>query len=214
MQQLTRVMSCPTEEAWGAAMQCVAWAHQRRSRGIVFRSDGDTNLRTYADSSDKPDPKDGRAAHFFCIMFANGPWVWEGRKNTEEGQHSSHNETMAANRAAKATVHVQKLLQDMGLYDKFPGLKTPTPLMIDNAQALKWSREEYVSQGNRYYERDLRYIKRRVEDGSICTRKIAGPLNISDVGTKPLKGPEMRTLGPLLCGTGGLLPPLPEPPAT
>ena len=85
-----------------------------------------------------------------------------------------------------------------------------TPMLGDNRQALKWSREDYITPGNRYYARDLRYSKRRVEDGTCDTRYIAGEDNLVDIGTKSVKVATFKHLVPHVTGYGGLLPPLPE----
>jgi len=38
--QLCRVMSCPTEEAWAAAMHMIKWMDSRKTNGIKFTSEG------------------------------------------------------------------------------------------------------------------------------------------------------------------------------
>ena len=137
--------------------------------------------------------------------------MWEGRKNSREGEQSSHNELYAQNAAAKAAVHQRKLFDDMHLGELSAASAKPIKLIGDNLQALTYSREENVTNGNRYYDRDLRFNKRRVEDGTVDTRDINTKENISDLGTKPPEGPEVRRLGSLLNGNGGLLPDPPPP---
>ena len=90
----------------------------------------------------------------------------------------------------------------------------PTIVLGDNKQAVKWSREDYVTPGNRYYARDLRFIKRRVEDGTIDTRVINTKDNYSDLNTKSVGVAEIKALRGGIRGSDALLPKPPPAPAT
>ena len=61
MTNLTRIMSMPTEEGWDALMWAISFTYKIRHEGITYRSDGNQDLRTYYDTSDNPDPRDGKA---------------------------------------------------------------------------------------------------------------------------------------------------------
>jgi len=204
----TRVMSQPTEKAWSLVMRMISFCKANRDRGIQYRSDAERKLRCYYDASDKPDSGDHRSIFCFMIFFGNAPILWQAKKNTDEGCSSTHNEVMALTQASKAVVHIRKLVEDMN-FDPSVTMDA-TPMLGDNRQALKWSREDYITPGNRYYARDLRYSKRRVEDGTCDTRYIAGEDNLVDIGTKAVKVATFKHLVPHVTGYGGLLPPLPE----
>ena len=212
IQMLTRVMSKPTEEAWKAAMHMVSYVYEQRLVGIVYRGDAEKKVRIYYDASNDPDPNDQKALFSVIVYFGNAPILWYGKKNAHEGMSSTHDEVQALKEAAQIAVHVQKLFEDMGFDPEI--LTMPIPVLGDNRQCIKWSREDYVTPGNRYYARDLRFIKRRVEDGTICTRFIPGKDNYADIGTKPQELADYKRLINGLRGNGDLLPDLPPPPAT
>ena len=169
-------------------------------------------MRIYYDASNDPDPNDQKALFSVIVYFGNAPILWYGKKNAHEGMSSTHDEVQALKEAAQIAVHVQKLFEDMGFDPEI--LTMPIPVLGDNRQCIKWSREDYVTPGNRYYARDLRFIKRRVEDGTICTRFIPGKDNYADIGTKPQELADYKRLINGLRGNGDLLPDLPPPPAT
>ena len=209
---LTQHMSCPTEEAWKTAMHVIKYCYLNRHTGITFRSDGLRKLRVYYDASHKEDKSDGHSLYSYSIFFCNGPIMWQSKKNAHEGLSSTHDEVQACYEATKAIVHVIKMIEDMG-FDRSV-TREPALMLGDNAQCVKYSREDYVSPGNRFYARNVRYIKRRVRDGTIDTRHLPGKDNIADLGTKSVGPQEINALVPYQTGSGGLLPEPPRPTPT
>ena len=67
---------------------------------------------------------------------------------------------------------------------------------------------------NRFYARNVRYIKRKVRDGTSDTRRLPGKDNIADLGTKSVGPQEINALVPYQTGSGGLLPEPPRPTPT
>ena len=57
--QLGSLLSCPTEEAWTAAMHVVSYMYQQRERGIKFSSEAPPQPVVFSDASNKPDKADG-----------------------------------------------------------------------------------------------------------------------------------------------------------
>ena len=138
--------------------------------------------------------------------------MWSSKRLPHDGQNSTHNEVQAFYECARAIVHVRKLLQDIGVFKL--AWTTPTICLGDNNQAIKFSLEDYTSPGNRFYARDVRFIKRRVKDGTIDSRYINTKENLVDVGTKSVGPDVIARLSLRLAGQARLLPPCPAPPAT
>ena len=138
--------------------------------------------------------------------------MWQSKKNAHKGLSSTHDEVQACYEATKAIVHVIKMIEDMG-FDRSV-TREPALMLGDNAQCVKYSREDYVSPGNRFYARNVRYIKRRVRDGTIDTRHLPGKDNIADLGTKSVGPQEINALVPYQTWSGGLLPEPPRPTPT
>ena len=76
----------------------------------------------------------------------------------------------------------------------------PTVIECDNKQALGWSTEQMVTNGNRFIERDYHKVKEWVEMGHLDPRHVKGTDNPSDLFTKSVDAPTQRRLGPMISG--------------
>ena len=71
--QTAKVMSRPSEMAWGHLMHMVAWMSLHKHRGIRFNSAGNKIFYATVDASNKQDPKNGLCHYGMDIMAAGGP---------------------------------------------------------------------------------------------------------------------------------------------
>ena len=125
----------------------ISYCHGQRDRGIRFNSEGNCELLTLYDASNKGDPKDSRVIAGHVVMFAGGPISWECKKALHCGASSSHNEYMAAFHAAKEAKWLRDLLIELNLTD-LPSDK-PVVLLGDNDQATRWTIHGMVTTGNK-----------------------------------------------------------------
>lgn len=205
---MQRVMSKPTMAAWKAAMHTLCYLHSVRHRGIVFRSDGNSDLRVYYDASNRGDPADEKAQYGFACMLFNGPVQWTSRKQRHVGTSSTSNEYMALYHACVDTVWLRKILTEAGLKEHANG---PTIALGDNDQCTRLSREDIVTSGNRMIRNNYHFVKECVEQGDIETRRVDTLDNISDPLTKALSRQYCERLLPWLTGNSDGLPDLPLP---
>ena len=113
---------------------------------------------------------------------------------------------MAMNHAAKHTVWLRHLLEEMGLKRH---VSEPTILLGDNQQAGKWSREDMVTSGNRFIERQYYKVRDWIRTGVLESRYVNTRVNCSDLMTKAVSVETATELGGMLSGTNSL-PPIPE----
>lgn len=205
---LQRVMSKPTMAAWKAAMHTLSYLHSVRHRGIVFRSDGNSDLRVYYDASNRGDPADEKAQYGFACMLFNGPVQWSSRKQRHVGTSSTTNEYMALYHACVDTVWLRKILKEAGLEEY---VQTPTITLGDNDQCTRLSQEDIVTSGNRMIRNNYHFVKECVEEGDIETRRVDTLDNLADPLTKALSRQYCERLLPWLTGDGDDLPVLPLP---
>ena len=110
------------------------------------------------------------------------------------------------NHAAKHTVWLRHLLEEMGLA-KY--VSEPTILLGDNQQAGKWSREDMITSGNRFIERQYYKVRDWIRTGVRESRYVNTRVNCSDIMTKPVSVETSTELGGMLAGQVDL-PPIPE----
>jgi len=85
----------------------------------------------------------------------------------------------------------------------------PTILLGDNQQAGKWSREDMVTSGNRFIERQYYKVRDWIRTGVLESRYVNTRVNCSDLMTKAVSVETATELGGMLSGTNSL-PPIPE----
>ena len=179
-----------------------------RQRGIVFRSDGNSDLRVYYDASNRGDPIDEKAQYGFACMLFNGPVQWSSRKQRHVGTSSTANEYMALYHACVDTVWLRKILKEAGLEEY---VQQPTIALGDNDQCTRLSQEDIVTSGNRMIRNNYHFVKECVEEGDIETRRVDTLDNLADPLTKALSRQYCERLLPWLTGDGDELPVLPLP---
>ena len=207
--QLCRMMAMPYDEAYDAALHMISYCHGQRDRGIRFNSEGNCELLTLYDASNKGDPKDSRVIAGHVVMFAGGPISWECKKALHCGASSSHNEYMAAFHAAKEAKWLRDLLIELNLTD-LPSDK-PVILLGDNDQATRWTIHGMVTTGNKTVRMNYHWVQECVRDGIVDPRRVDTVLNTSDIFTKSLGSVDIDRLRPGLTGYGKL-PPIPDAP--
>lgn len=206
--QMQRVMSKPTMAAWKAAMHCVSYLHSVKDRGIAFHSNGNSELRTYYDASNKGDHTDEKSQYGYVIMLFNGPVTWSSKKSRHVGTSSTHNEYMAMFHACVDTVWLRRLILEIGFTDE---VSKAACVLGDNDQATRLGLEDMVTTGNKMIRNNYHFVKECVELGDIDIRRVPTELNPADPLTKPLSRQFCERLLPVLTGCGNHLPDLPPP---
>jgi hypothetical protein len=199
VQYLCRQMSGPTTEGWEAAMHMVAYLHKNKEQGIRFVRCDSPQLTMYYDASNKADIADGVAVGGHLAMLCGGPIEWNCKKLPKDtpGQSSHHNEYMALAACSKTTQWLRYLLQEMGLGDWVSG---PTPVYGDNDACTTFSREDYITQANRYYRKDAHFAKKAFDLGWTNPVRVPTDDNLADGFTKALAGPQLKKLSAILKG--------------
>jgi hypothetical protein len=80
-------------------------------------------------------------------------------------------------------VWLRQLISEISVLQEI--LDHPTLILGDNTQAIRLSREEFITSGNQYIDIAFHYItKEKTRDGTVEPRWIPGLLNTADLGTK------------------------------
>ena len=144
--QLCKLMSCPTDEAWQAALHMLSYISANRDDSIRF-SQTDAMPVAFVDASNKDDPYDGKTQYGYTIDWG-GPIAVKSGKLSHVGINSTYNEYMALHHAIKQIVWVRQLLDEIGLGER---IRTPTIVYADNKQANTLCSEDLVTAGNMYF---------------------------------------------------------------
>jgi hypothetical protein len=110
-----------------------------RNQGIVFRSDGNTELVTHYDSGFAPDPVDGKSTFGHVINCFGGPVSWLSKKLPHVGTHVGQNETAAQCFAGKHTACMKHVHEEVEQKEH-----PPVAVLGDDDQATNFSQEGAV----------------------------------------------------------------------
>ena len=153
------------------------------------------------------DRSDYRSQYGYIITWFGGPIFWQSKKHGHVGESSAEDEYMALCHAYKCVCWLRNVFKEAGL-EKYLG--GPTKVLGDNEQAGRCSREDMITAGNRFIERQYFKTKEGIEKGEIETLWVSGKLNCSDVMTKAVSREVTETLGAMLAGRKDF-PDMPEP---
>jgi hypothetical protein len=204
---LAKVMCMPTEKAWDLGIHCVEYCKGQRGRGVRFSRKGNREPICYYDASNRADVTTGKSQHGHVLFMADGPVIAVSSIQKHVGMSASHNEFMSLRWAAMDVEWLRELLTEMGLAWL---VRRATPCNGDNKTAQRFSYEEMMTPGNKYYLQEYWYVKERVHLRVISPRWVGTKANYSDPLTKvQTKGVLEETRGGL---TGYLEHGLPTPP--
>ena len=182
---LCRVMSKPSKKAWKHAMQCLAWIRDQRTRGILFRENGNNELQVCVDASNKADKKDSRCQYGVYRRWKGGPILTHSSKLPGVGYGAPGNEYMAVRWAAVSINMLREMMKEIGFADM---VTRPTPLWSDSKTAVGWVKGGKVTMGNGYLPIAYHQSHEMYRAGVFKILEIEGTLNPSDMFTKPLDG--------------------------
>lgn len=208
---LSKVMCRPTEEAWEAGIYCVEYCHGQRHRGIKFIRDGNKAPVGYYDSSNRADPFTGKAQHGHALFLADGPVLAQSSIHKHVGMSAAHNEYMALRFMCMDIVWVRELLTEMGLGWM---VREPTPANGDNDTAIRFSYEQMLTPGNKYFLQEYYYVREMVRERQVSPRRVGTKGNYADPLTKMTAKGVFEATRPGLTGylEHGLPRPAPAPP--
>ena len=197
---LTRVMSCPTKEAYKAVLHMIAYLYGQRHRGIRMRGERGAQLRAHCDASNNPDRSDKcKAQGGYIIFLGDSPVCWGSKKVSHVGQSAQHNEMMQVAVCSKAVTWIRFLLEEIGFTCHIIG---PTVIENDNLGAVKLCRDDILTPANCYYDKDMFFAKEAFEREITDPRWVSGDDNLADSFTKPVGLPIITRHVPFMTGYG------------
>ena len=182
LNQLCRLMSAPTREAWAAAMHMMAYMRCNKEKGIKFHSKGNEEPIIFSDAAFNPDPADGLSQYGYCAMWMGGPIASVSKKLAHVGLSSFHNEYMAIRHAAAEAMWIRQLLTEIGC-ECF--VRSPTKIFGDNDAANTLCAEDFISTGNKYIYTPYHWVKELDKHKYIKVLRKPTKENLSDLYTKP-----------------------------
>jgi hypothetical protein len=189
-------MSNPDQHDLDAAHQTLKYLNATYDYGIGYRSKGNRLPYLYADSDDGADETRRSCAGYMSVI-ADGPLYWKSAMIDALSLSSCESEIRAINMAKEPIKEILKLKNWMTDIENALALTSspnshsiltdvPTEILEDNKACIDWSKHTTNSTKLRHLERDLKWIQKFVQEGSIRLVHIPTTNQIADIFTKAL----------------------------
>jgi site-specific DNA-cytosine methylase len=177
-----RVMQKPSELAWNATMQIIAWLRDHKEIGIKFKSDEtEHGLVSTTDASFKGDPKDAKCMACQTIHWMGGPISFSCGKLPRVAAASGGSEHMSMRIAASTIMKFRHLFREIGLTDP---IVLPTIMYCDSKVAINWQKTGKITAGNHHQNVDWHMTREWEREGHLQIKGLDTKDIYSDLGTK------------------------------
>lgn len=125
------------------------------------------------------------------ITLAGGPVSWSSQRQKTVATSTMDAEYIACAEAAKEAVWIRNFINDL----RIPGVHINTvPLYIDSNSALKLTRNPEFHSKSKHIDVKHHFVREKVDEGLINTRRVDTKDNLADVFTKALSRPTHEDL--------------------
>jgi len=183
--------SNPNVQHMEAVEEIFAYLKGTARQGIYYSLDAPNcnRLVGYVDSDWSGCPDTLRSTTGWVFTLGGAPVAWSSKRQATPALSSCEAEYMASTEAAKEAIWLKAFITDLEL----PNFESaPIPLYIDNASAIRLTRNPEFYGRTKHIALRHHFIRDRVQAGEIDTRKIAGTMNPADAFTKALARPQFE----------------------
>ena len=174
---LCRCMARPTPALYDAALRVLCYLHHHRDVGLRYTATDD-ELRGMSDA-------DWAVKHSttgWVFRHMNAAVSWASRKQSSVALSTCEAEIVALSEAAKESVHLAGLLDELGF-----GSKQPVPLSTDNTGAHALAYNPAHHERVKHVHRRHFYVRELVESFRVNVQFVRTTDNLADFFTKPLE---------------------------
>jgi len=191
---LSRSMKNPGRAHYKAAQHVLAYLSNKADLGIAYYHDGNRFPYAYADADFGSD-ETRRAYMGYMFILAGGPISWKCKMSDAIPLSTCEAEILSVHAAHKACQHaifLKKFLESIGAETREMQICTrrrsellePVLIYEDNKAAISWSQNPVSMTKMKHIDRDLKWIRKAVEEKTIVFEWIKSEKQLADVFTK------------------------------
>ena len=183
---IARYASNPNQTHMNAVDRIFAYLKSDPGKAIVYSGKHGLQLRGFVDSDFAGCEDSRRSTTGWVFTLAGGPVSWSSQRQKTVATSTMDAEYIAGAEAAKEAVWIRNFINDL----RIPGVHIDTvPLYIDNNSALKLTRNPEFHSRSKHIDVKHHFIREKVEEGVINTKRVGTTDNLADVFTKALAKP-------------------------
>lgn len=188
-QHLSQFLSCPRKPHLQAAMYVVRYLKATLNLGLFYSAQCDLILKAYSDADWSTCTFSSRSLSAYCIFLGSHLVSWKTKKQKTVSKSSAEAEYRSMSSTASEIVWLEGLLQDLKIH-----VPLPIYLYCDNTAAQHIAQNPVFHERTKHLKRDCHYVREQVEAGFLKTSHISSHLQLADLLTKPLPGPQHQLL--------------------
>lgn len=169
---LSRYLNKYNQYHWNAAKRVFRYLKETAELGIMYKSGrNDFILEGYSDADFAGDIETRRSTTGYVFMLANGPVTWTSQRQQSVTLSTTEAEYVAAAAAAKETMWLRKLMNDIGCR-----CKEATIIYIDNQSAIQLVKNPVYHKRTKHIDIRYHFLREKVEENELKVSYIPSSL--------------------------------------
>lgn len=186
--------SCATEEHWSHLKRILRYLRGTLDLRLEFRRGEECSLlEGYVDADWAGDVCDRRSTSGFVFSVLGGLVSWATRKQTSVALSSAEAEYVALSVGATEAIWLRMLLRDL-----HKNLTEPTVIREDNQACIRVAEEDKPTKRLKHVDVRWHFVRNEIQRGVIKLVYVPTDLQVADIMTKALPGPQFGKLRGLL----------------
>ncbi|KAD0786919.1 hypothetical protein E3N88_43719 [Mikania micrantha] len=186
---LSQFVADPREPHLEAAIRVVRYLKTTLGQGIMLPKEGGTQLVAYCDSDWMGCPLTRRSRTGYLLVLGGAPVSWKSKKQSVVSRSSAEAEYRAMAATVSEILWFRWLLTELDAPQE-----NSTTLFCDNEAARHIANNPVFHERTKHVEMDCHFVREQVESKEILPACIKSQLQVADLLTKPLGGPQLQSL--------------------
>lgn len=177
----------PNTDNWTQVKRILRYLKGTKDYALHYKR-GENILHCYSDADYAGDTEQRKSRSGFICKFAGGAISWFSKKQNCISLSTTEAEYVAASEAAKHIVWLKSLL------DEINGSPIKATLYIDNAAALKLTKNPVMHGRTKHIDVRYHFVRENLERGVYNVEHVPGKYQLADYLTKGLVGSRLKEL--------------------
>lgn len=178
-------MSKPCSAHMTAAIHVLRYLKANPNQGILMNADSSFQLLAFCDSDWASCPQTRHSVSGYYITLGSSPLSWKSKKQQTVALSSAEAEYRSMRRVCAELAWLTRLLNELHV----PSV-TPIDLKCDSQAAIHIAKNPVFHERTKHIEIDCHFVREQLQAGLISLQHVPTQLQLADIFTKPLPGPQ------------------------
>ncbi|KAJ0805739.1 putative RNA-directed DNA polymerase [Helianthus annuus] len=181
VQYLSQFMHKPLTAHLKIALRLLRYLKVSPGKGLVFKRSSNFDLSCFADSDWAKCIDTRKSVTGFCIFLGENLVSWKSKKQSTVSRSTGEAEYRAMCSATCELVWIVNVLNELSV-----ACKPPIQLSCDSNAAMSIAANPVFHERTKHFEIDLYFLREKVSNGFIVTKKVESEDQLADIFTKGL----------------------------